>query len=539
MFKWLKSLLASSTAPVEPTKRPSQWSTHVDGPVGYGTAMLEDLRTRINGALPQAAAGTATDDSSTGVPGFKTLLGQGPLPDNLAAWYASQSFIGHQFCAIVAQHWLVDKACTMPARDAIRHGYDIHVWGLEPQDPEIELGPDEDDEETKLVKDIRERDKRYRVRKNMEEFVRMGRVFGIRVLFFKVESTDPKYYEKPFNPDGITPGSFKGIVQVDPYWCVPMLDGDDAANPASEHFYEPTWWTINGKRYHRSHLIIFRNSPPADILKPMYMYGGIPVPQKILERVYASERTANEAPQLAMSKRTLVWSTDVAAFLGNQENAMAHMANWVQYRDNYGVKLVDESDTMTQLDTALADLDETIMTQYQLVASAANVPATKLLGTTPKGFNSTGEYEESNYHEELEAIQANDLTDFLDRYHTMLLRSEIEPVRGLQAGTLSLTVDWAPVDSPTAKEYAEINKLNADTDVQLVNAGAIDGMDVRNRLKRDPNSNYTGLADVAQTDTTNLLGDLGLGTPEETAVNADPANLGSTKGSSNVPGLPA
>ena len=30
------------------------------------------------------------------------------------------------------------------------------------------------------------------------------------------------------------------------------------------------------------------------------------------------------------------------------------------------------------------------MTQYQLAASVANVPATKLLGTQPKGFNATG-----------------------------------------------------------------------------------------------------------------------------------------------------
>ena len=57
------------------------------------------------------------------------------------------------------------------------------------------------------------------------------------------------------------------------------------------------------------------------------------------------------------------------------------------------------------------------MSQYQLVAAAANVPATKLLGTTPKGFNATGEYEEASYHEELESIQANDLSRLLARHH--------------------------------------------------------------------------------------------------------------------------
>lgn len=518
MFKWL----FSSTTPApqaEPQAPRAHWTTHLEGKRGFGGQMLEAVRQLVVASLPQKTfTGTAMDDSSNGMPAFKTGWGNGTLPDNLVAWYSSQSFMGHSFAAIVAQHWLVDKVCTMPARDAIRHGYDIHVFGMNEADP---TAAKEDTEEAKVVKQIRELDKKYRVRKNMEEFIRFGRVFGIRILFFKVESNDPRYYEKPFNIDGITPGSFKGIVQVDPYWAIPMMDGEDASNPASEHFYEPTWWTINGRKYHRSHLCIFRNSPPPDILKPMYQYGGVPVPQKILERVYAAERTANEAPQLAMTKRTMVWNTDVAKLLANQEKFAAHMENWAIARDNYGVKLVDEDDTMEQHDTGLADLDVTIMTQYQIVAAAGNVPAVKLLGTTPKGFNSTGEYEEASYHEELEAIQANDLTDLLDRYHAILLRSDIEPGRSIAPGTLSLSIDWNPVDSPTAKEYAEINKINADTDSVLVTAGAIDGMDVRERIKKDPNSGYTGLADVAE-------GDILNGATDPTTTLEDPAGLGAT-----------
>ncbi len=60
-----------------------------------------------------------------------------------------------------------------------------------------------------------------------------------------------------------------------------------------------------------------------------------------------------------------------------------------------------------------------------------------------------------------------------------------------------MNIDWAPVDSPTAKEYAEINKLKGETDNLYVTMGAIDGMDVRGRLKSDPNSEYTELQDIA------------------------------------------
>ncbi|HEK2694361.1 TPA: DUF1073 domain-containing protein, partial [Proteus mirabilis] len=129
--------------------------------------------------------------------------------------------------------------------------------------------------------------------------------------------------------------------------------------------------------------------------KPMYNYFGVSVPERIYERVYASERTANEAPQLAMTKRLLTMG------IADPESAdkdliRENMLYFMEMRDNYGVQMTGSEDTVQQFDTSLADLDATIMTQYQLVASASNVPATKLLGTTPKGFNSTGEYEEAN-----------------------------------------------------------------------------------------------------------------------------------------------
>ena len=135
----------------------------------------------------------------------------------------------------------------------------------------------------------------------------MGRVFGVRIALFVIESEDPDYYVKPFNADGVTPGSYKGISQIDPYWCTPELSQRAASDPTALDFYEPTYWIINGRRVHKSHLVIMRGPDVGDILKPSYLYGGLSVPQLIYERVYAAERTANEAPQLC-----LLYTSDAA-----------------------------------------------------------------------------------------------------------------------------------------------------------------------------------------------------------------------------------
>lgn len=404
------------------------------------------------------------------------------IPEAQLGWYANQGFIGYQICAMIAQNWLVDKACTMPARDACRNGFDTIV------ENGTEVSPD-------TLDALKKMDERMRLMDNMVEAVRFSRIFGIRIVLFDVLSTDPEYYQKPFNPDGVTPNSYRGMIQVDPYWVTPELDLQAASNPATKNFYEPTWWRINGVRYHRSHLIVIRTNEVADILKPTYFYGGVPLPQKIYERVYAAERTANEAPLLAMTKRSTFIHTDIAQALANQAQFDERMEAWTRYRDNMGVKILGKEETAEQFDTSLTDLDAVIMTQFQLVAAIAEVPATKLLGTTPKGFNATGEFEEASYHEMLESIQSHDLTPLVNRHHLLCIRSEISP-----KNPFVCNVAWKPVDSPTAKEQAEINEIKARAGNTLVGSGAISPDEERMRLINDPDSGYAALENMDEDD---------------------------------------
>lgn len=438
-----------------------------------------------DGSITVAQDSTSSDVFQNAKAAFS--LGNGAIPDAQLLWYASQGFIGFQLCAVLSQQWLIDKACSIPPRDAIRNGYKVAING-----PELEDAP-------AVIEKIRAADKRYGLKRQCVELSKMARVFGIRIAIFKVDSPDPQYYSRPFNPDGITPGSYRGIVQVDPYWCIPELSIQGAANPASAEFYEPTYWTIQGVRYHKSHLVIVRGPELPDILKPSYQYAGLSLVQRIYERVYAAERTANEGPQLALSKRAMVFYTDTGKALADQNNFMQRLTTWANFRDNFGVKVADkDGDKVEQHDTNLSNFDETVMTQYQLVAAIANMPATKLLGTTPKGFNSSGDYEEASYHEELESIQTGDMEPLISRHHVCLMRSE-GAAMGLDPRTV-LTVEWPALDAPTAKEEAEIEKTKAETDKIYVEAGAIDGQDVRARIIADPKSGYDGIAAAVPAD---------------------------------------
>ena len=405
----------------------------------------------------------------------------GFLPIQQIEYYAAQGFIGWQMCAILAQNWLIQKACGMPGQDAVRHGWEHTV-------------NDGTKLDEKVLPKLRYYDDLFKIKKNCEEHMYFARVFGIRHTLFLVDHPEgDAYYERPFNPDSVTAGKYTGMTQIDPYWLAPVLDGEAAADPKSKHFYEPTWWIVNGKRIHRTHFVISRNlSDVADILKPSYFYGGIPTTQKIYERVYASERTANEAPLLMMSKRLITLTMDITQAMANWELFTEKMGQWSQLMNNFGVKVLGENETAELQDTALDGTDETIMTQYQLVAATAQVPVTKLLGTTPKGFNATGEYDAKSYHEFLETIQKNELTPLVNRHNLLVMRSFICPEFGVSK-EVTIETQWAPTDSPTAKEQAEINKTKADTDKTLSDAGALDGLAIQQRLINDPDSGYNGM----------------------------------------------
>lgn len=531
MFGWFRRA-AGNELPVSEVKeiqaKGSLMSTHRGDSMTRERAreLTENLRgvwqryLRAHAPRPMLPDGTMDDDDSQGWNAIKSAytMGQPNMSDALFQWFGTQSFLGHQACAILMQHWLVKKICITPARDAIRQGYEIiNEVG------EAALTP-------KVIAEYAKYDKAFQINKHLLQYFFKGRVFGIRVAIPVIRSPDPDFYEKPFNPDGILPGSFKGWVQVDPYWMAPQLDAAASSQPDSPDFYEPTWWQINGKRYHRSHLCIFRTEQPVDLLKPSYLYSGIPVPQAIMERVYGAERTANEAPLLAMTKRLQTFkSADVEAIMLDKEKFDESMAFMTDTRDNYGVRVMGSDDEFQQFDTSLADLANVIDGQYALACAAGDVPVNKIMGLAAGGAlgNGDGGYDQESYRETLESLQTHEGTPLLERHHLLVKMSYIIPKFG-DVGRANTTVSWMPLDSPDAKEYAEINELNARADVSLCQTGAISDSDVNTRLRNDKNSGYNTIRPIVEGERepsgAELDDDLELGTPQQNTGNDDGAS---------------
>lgn len=103
---------------------------------------------------PEASPSVTSDNGFIGLQRSpKDTFGWGVDSAQLGFFASGSMFIGYQACAMIATNWLVDKACNMPARDAIRNGYLINC------------GDD------KVSEQLRKSDKRYNVLKNMRELI--------------------------------------------------------------------------------------------------------------------------------------------------------------------------------------------------------------------------------------------------------------------------------------------------------------------------------------------------------------------------------
>lgn len=429
---------------------------------------------------------TIADVKPVGVNGYKVALDSrvrlpslnNDIPEPIMDFYGQHGFIGWNACALLRQNPYINLACTIPAQDAIEPDYRLTYADDNKNDKEVD--------ENKLAEIKQLSEEVYKIRLKCYGLTVNKKTFGIGLAVPIVDGAD---YENPLNIDGVKKGSYHGFSLIEPYWVAPQLDTEAISNPLSKDFYEPTWWQMpNGQRVHKSWCVKVVNNKVPDILKPTYYYGGVPLTQMIYERVYAAEKCANEAPQLALTKRLLVADADIENLIANPENAENIIEQLKWHRDNDSIWFKNPQDTVQQIDTTLAEFDALVMTQYQLVASIAEMPATKLLKTQPKGFNATGEYEQKDYVQTLQTIQESDFLPLLQLHNRLLTKS-------LYGKELKLNVVFNPVDTPSEKEVAEVAEINSRTDTNYINAGVVDASEIRAVIRNTEESRYSTLTE--------------------------------------------
>lgn len=430
----------------------------------------------------------------------KTMHGlYGSPKDIVFSFFTKFGFIGYQICSILGQHWLISNACSIPNQDCIRNGWQ-NIFVQSAKDKNQSNSNKDSEEENKkerlqLLSDLyNTQQKKYQLNDKLLLWGYYRNLHGTSYLLPQIDGID---YEKPFNIDGVKKGSFKGISVIEPYWMIPDFDYDNFNDPTNPNFMQPEYYkTSTGNRIHKSHFIVGRRKYVSDILKPTYYFGGISLAQEIYERVYASEKSANEAPLLLLTKRLNVYQIDLKKFFTDPSYYERQAKLLTETRDNQGILYTDHRDTLQQIDTSLGDLEQVISGQFSLVAAIARIPVDKLMEQNPTGgLSSNGSYNVKNYNQDLNTLQTSVFEPAIDRINQIVLKSDFDC-------SDKVAITFNPTDNPTDQEIAELNKLKADTTAIYLQTGVITPEEARMKLTEDKTAGYSFLKGMEEDEPT-------------------------------------
>jgi phage-related protein (TIGR01555 family) len=136
----------------------------------------------------------------------------------------------------------------------------------------------------------------------------------------------------------------------------------------------------------------------------------------------------------------------------------------------YSVLIIDKEEEWTRVNQAFNGMPEIMREFLLLVCGAADIPATRFLGMSPAGMNSTGDSDTRNYYDRVATEQKIEITPRLESLDTLL------QISALGKAPAGMHYNWNPLWQMSENEKADIAVKQATVMTADVNAGLMDPM---------------------------------------------------------------
>ncbi len=430
------------------------------------------------GVIPEAIKSAILAMDSTDYGALNDAYGMG--------YGALDSFPGYPYLAAMAQKPEYRKMVGIIAEKMTAKWVKIKTVG--------------NDDKSERVKKIVAAMERFELRDKFKEAMEHDGYFGGGQIYIDILSpknvsawTDEnELKQKLFISDKkITKGSLKGFQVIEPVWTYPGVY--NAQNPLSPDFYKPTEWFVMGKTAHASRMLDFISRPVPDLLKAAYNFRGLSLVQIAEPYVNNWLRTRDSVSDMIHSFSVPVISTNMSTVLnmGPADSVLYRLEMFNRCRDNRGAFAVDNNPTQPEsvefVNAPLSGLDSLQSQAQEQMAFAPGIPLVFLLGITPDGLNASSEGEIRVFYDYIHALQ--------NAVYKTPLKRALDIIQLSEFGDIDpdITFDFEPLYEMSAKEKADIRKVDADTDAVYIAAGALSANEVREKIADDPDSPYHSL----------------------------------------------
>jgi phage-related protein (TIGR01555 family) len=347
----------------------------------------------------------------------------------------------------------------------------------------VNLGKDEGKKEK--IKEIEARMKELKVCERFREAALKTEWFGRAHLAINIKGEDDdRTRQLPLTE--IKKGTLLSFVCIEPYWMTPY--SWNSTHPSRPDFYKPQSWFELGKKTHasRSCTFIFREVP--DLLKPAYDFAGISIVQLMIPYVTRWLRTAKNVNDLINIFSIVTLATDLQSFLQKPEEFLKRLQVFTQTRDNRGMMVTQkDKEELSMQNVPLGSLDKLQAQAQEHMATPARMTLIDFFGITPSGLSVTAEPELKARNKYVSGMQT---LGFSPNFQRVLELVQMDLYGKVDD---EITFKWVALDEPTGKELGEIRKADADRDKVYLDGNVISPDEIRDKLRKDPESGYNGL----------------------------------------------
>jgi len=347
--------------------------------------------------------------------------------------------------------WLPRKIVDIPAFDSVR------AWRNWQADGE-------------QIEPIEAEEKRLNVRGKVLEARIKARLWGGVAIHIGTGDQD---LSQPLNVEAIKKGGIKYLTVLTRRQ---LAAGEIERDPASEWYGTPKSYdltTTSGQiEIHPSRLVVFAGNPlpDVDLVAGGNFAWGDSVLLSVLDAIKNADSTAgNIASLIFEAKIDIIRVPNFMASLrdeGYKQKILERFTLANTAKGINGTLILDKEEEYESKQATFATLPDVLDRFLQIVSGAADIPATRLLGQSPAGMNSTGESDLRNYYDRLQATQQVEMTPAMYRLDECLIRS------ALGSRPADVYYEWAPLWGLSDTEKATIFKTKADAARALAGSAA-------------------------------------------------------------------
>lgn len=340
----------------------------------------------------------------------------------------------------------------------------------------------------KEISDLEEQAAKFKLKDIFNDAAQKDGYFGGCLVYIDVGELDDEEALEPLVLDKKTfkKGMLKGFKVIEP---INIYPGEYNTNdPTDEHYFNPEYWYILGKRYHASRFLYFVSNSVPVLLKPAYNFFGIARAQLALDYIAHFVENRESAQELLNKFSLTCWKTDMSQVLAGEScnDLVKRVRMFNKMKSNNGTLVVDkEQEDIMQINTPLAGVRDIVDMSLSLLTAVWRIPKIKYIGEGEGGLNASSKEQMRSFYD---FILSQKEKMFTQPMETVLKLLQLNMGKDINE---SIGFEFPSLVEMDDAEIANLNKLKADTAVQLINAGVVSQEEVRQNLSMDKHSGFS------------------------------------------------